>query len=92
MFSNIFSNFFSGVTAGTIARTICFFLGLFNQVMSATGHPVLPIDNTTIETWVSLTITIVTSVIAWWKNNSFTKNANAGDDYKKQLDSGIIGK
>lgn len=92
MFSKIFNNLFGGVASSTIARTICFFLALFNQIMSSTGHAVLPIDNATIETWVSLTITIVVAVINWWKNNSFTPNAIAADDYKKQLDSGIISK
>lgn len=92
MLANLFGKLFSGVAASTIARSVCLILALFNQVMSATGHPVLPIDNATVETWVSLTITIVVSVIDWWKNNSFTPNAIAADDYKKQLDSGIISK
>ena len=32
-------------TAGTIARTVCLALALTNQILSATGHPVLPIED-----------------------------------------------
>lgn len=92
MLSKLFGKLFGGVATSTIARTICLILALFNQIMSATGHAVLPIDNATVETWVSLTITIVVAVIDWWKNNSFTPNAIAADNYKKQLDSGNISK
>ena len=37
------------VTAGTIARTACLLLALTNQVLSALGKPVLPIESATVE-------------------------------------------
>lgn len=70
---------------GTIARTICFFLALVNQVLVSTGHSVLPITNEQVETIVTLSATIITGLIAWWKNNSFTHNAITADGYLKSL-------
>lgn len=73
------------ITSGTLARTIILALALINQLLSASGHAVLPIDDTQIETIVSTTWTVVAAIIAWWKNNSFTKAAIAGDAYIKEI-------
>lgn len=67
------------VTAGTIARTACLLLALTNQVLSALGKPVLPIESATVEQLVTAGITTVTALIAWWKNNSFTPAALEAD-------------
>ena len=67
------------VTAGTIARTACLLLALANQVLSALGKPVLPIESATVEQLVTAGITTVTALIAWWKNNSFTTAALEAD-------------
>lgn len=63
------------ISAGTIARTACLLLALANQVLSALGKPVLPIESATVEQLVTAGITTVTALIAWWKNNSFTTAA-----------------
>ena len=67
------------VTAGTIARTACLLLALTNQVLSALGKPVLPIESATVEQLVTAGITTVTALMAWWKNNSFTPAALEAD-------------
>ena len=67
------------VTAGTIARTACLLLALTNQVLSALGKPVLPIESATVEQLVTAGITTVTALVAWWKNNSFTAAALEAD-------------
>ena len=67
------------ISAGTIARTACLLLALTNQVLSALGKPVLPIESTTVEQLVTAGITTVTALIAWWKNNSFTRAALEAD-------------
>ena len=67
------------VTAGTIARTACLLLTLTNQVLSALGKPVLPIESATVEQLVTAGITTVTALVAWWKNNSFTPAALEAD-------------
>ena len=67
------------VTADTIARTVCLLLALANQVLSALGKPVLPIESATVEQLVTAGITTVTALVAWWKNNSFTPAALEAD-------------
>ncbi len=67
------------ISAGTIARTACLLLALANQVLSALGKPVLPIESATVEQLVTAGITTVTALIAWWKNNSFTPAALEAD-------------
>ena len=69
----------TNISAGTIARTICLALALTNQVLSATGHAVLPIEDAQVETLVTTGLTVAASVAAWWKNNSFTLPARIGD-------------
>ena len=72
------------ITAGTIARTLILFLALINQLLSASGHAVIPIEDATIETLVSTAITIITALVAWWKNNSFTQAARLGDFHMRK--------
>ena len=67
------------ISAGTIARTACLLLALPNQVLSALGQPVLPIESATVEQLVTAGITTVTALIAWWMNNSFTAAALEAD-------------
>lgn len=73
------------ITAGTLARTIILALALINQVLSVTGHPVLPIEDAQIETLVTTGWTVVAALIAYWKNNSWTAAAKAGDEVMKQV-------
>ena len=67
------------ISAGTIARTAVLLLALTNQVLSALGKPVLPIESAQLEQLVSVGITTVASLMAWWNNNSFTKEAITAD-------------
>ena len=60
------------ISAATLARTAVLLLALTNQVLSAMGKPVLPIESTTVEQLVTAGITTVAALINWWKNNSFT--------------------
>lgn len=73
------------ISAGTIARTACLLLALTNQVLSALGKPVLPIESATVEQLVTAGITTVTALIAWWKNNSFTAAALEADKTFERL-------
>lgn len=67
------------ITAGTIARTAVLLLALTNQMLSAMGKSPLPIESTTVEQLVTAGITTIAGLVAWWKNNSFTKEAIAAD-------------
>ena len=67
------------VSAGTIARTACLILALANQVLSAMGKPVLPIESTELEQLVTAGITTAAALVNWWENNSFTPEAIRAD-------------
>ena len=73
------------ITAGTIARTAVLLLALTNQMLSAMGKSPLPIESTTVEQLVTAGITTIAALIAWWKNNSFTKEAIAADKEYERL-------
>ena len=64
----------------TIVRTIVLALALINQIFALVGIPQLNIYDDTIYQAVTLIVTIVSSVWAWWKNNSFTRAARAADE------------
>lgn len=72
------------VTAGTIARTIVLALALINQCLVMAGVQTLPIQDEQVETLVTTGATVVTAVIAWWKNNSFTQAARVGDQAMRE--------
>ncbi len=77
------------ISAGTITRTAVLLLALTNQILSACGKPVLPIESATVEQLVTAGITTVAALIAWWKNNSFTVAALEADKTYDQLKSRI---
>ena len=72
------------ITSGTIARTIILVLALVNQILTAMGHSVINISDESINTLISTGFTIVTAVIAWWKNNSFTQSALKADEVMRE--------
>lgn len=67
------------VSVSTIIRTMCLILALANQGLTIAGYSPLPIENETVAQLVSLAATIIASLAAWWKNNSFTQKAIAAD-------------
>ena len=77
------------ISAGTIARTAVLLLALTNQILSACGKPILPIESATVEQLVTAGITTVAALIAWWKNNSFTQAALAADEVYEQKKNSV---
>ncbi|MBE6792345.1 MAG: phage holin [Ruminococcaceae bacterium] len=73
------------MTKGTVIRTVLLVLALVNQVLAAFGLSPLPLENETVTTLISLGFTVVTALVAWWKNNSFTQKAQAADAYLAAL-------
>ena len=72
------------ISAGTIARTIVLLLALVNQCLSMAGIQVLPIADEDVNTIVTTLWTLIASVAAWWKNNSFTRAAIKADQVLAQ--------
>lgn len=77
------------VSAGTVARTAVLLLALTNQILSACGKPILPIESSTVEQLVTAGITSVAALVSWWKNNSFTAAAIQADKYLEDKKSRI---
>lgn len=67
------------ITPATVARTVIFFLGIVNQILTRCGKPIIPVGNEIITEVISDIWIIVSGLVAWWKNNSFSKAALAGD-------------
>lgn len=78
------------IAPDTIARTIILALALINQVLAIMGKGTIDIAENDIYQVVSLIATIITSVMAWWWNNSFTKHAIRADAYLDSLRNGGI--
>lgn len=75
------------VSAGTIARTITLALALINQLLTVFGYNVIEVSDETVYELVSTIFTIGAAVWAFWKNNSFTKEAIKADEVLKELKS-----
>jgi len=76
------------IESGTIIRLVLLVLALANQILSMLGYPVLPIADEQVESVVSVLFTVVVSLVAYWKNNSFTKPAIEADKLLKEMKEG----
>lgn len=72
-------------TSGTIARTVVLALALLNQLLTAFGYNVIDVSDETINTLITTIFTIVTALVAFWKNNSFTEAAIEADEVMKEI-------
>nr|DAI75519.1 MAG TPA: holin [Caudoviricetes sp.] len=73
------------IKVATMTRTAVLILALANQILSATGHSLIPVDDAQLEQLISTGMTVGAAIWAWWKNNSFTKEAIAADNYLDSL-------
>lgn len=71
------------ITKSTLIRTVILVLALINQVLAAFGKSPIPIDDDTVTNLISTAWTVIAALIAWWKNNSFTKKAITADKILK---------
>ncbi len=72
----------------TILRTIVLIIALINQALAIFGREALPITEEEVYEvyrFITYIITLVVSLWAWWKNNSFTLPAIKADEYLEQL-------
>ena len=73
------------ISASTLARTAALALALTNQVLSAVGKPMLPIESAQLEQLISSGLTVAAALASWWNNNSFTKEAIQADNVMETL-------
>lgn len=72
-------------SVGTITRTAVLILTMVNMLLEATGRSVLPFSDEDVSSFVSTIAFVVSSVVAWWKNNSFTAPAIEADKLMHKL-------
>lgn len=73
------------IKRGTIIRTLVLLFAIINQLLTATGRNPLPFSEEEVYQALTAVITAVTSIVAWWKNNSFSEEAIKADEYKDHL-------
>lgn len=69
----------------TIIRTIVLIIALINSILTMCNINPLPFSDEQIYQGISAIVTIAATLWAWWKNNSFTKEAIEADEYKKKI-------
>ncbi|XNN69515.1 phage holin [Bacillus pumilus] len=76
---------------GTVIRTVLLFMALVNQTLIIFGKPVLPIEEDQITSLAetlylafSMIFTIVTTLVAWFKNNYVTDKGKQQKEVLKQ--------
>ncbi len=78
------------ISKGTIIRTVVLVLALINQVLTAFGKSPIPIDDDAVTNLISTVWTVIAALVAWWKNNSFTKKAVTADILLKNNNQEVI--
>lgn len=69
----------------TLIRTIVLAVALINQSLVLAGYSPLPFDDAQVENTVTIVFSVAASLLAWWKNNSITREAKEADKYLKEL-------
>ncbi|WP_321999363.1 phage holin [Bacillus pumilus] len=76
---------------GTVIRTVLLFMALVNQTLILFGKPILPISEDQVTSLAetlylagSMIFTIVTTLLAWFKNNYVTEKGNQQKEILKQ--------
>lgn len=74
-----------GVSIDTWVRTLVLVIILINQIFAVFGKTFLPYTQAEIYQCVSACATVIVTVWAAWKNNSFSEKAQEADQYLVQL-------
>ncbi|MER3115415.1 phage holin [Bacillus altitudinis] len=76
---------------GTVVRTVLLFIALINQALIMFGKPILPISEDQVTSLAetlylafSMIFTIVTTLMAWFKNNYVTSKGQKQQEVLKQ--------
>ena len=77
---DIFTNL-SGVKTSTWIRLIMLVLSLVNLILGAFNIAPITFDENELYAVVSVIFAVITGIVAFWKNNSFTSAAQAADEY-----------
>lgn len=76
---------------GTVIRTVLLFMALINQTLILFGKPILPISEDQVTSLAetlylafSMIFTLVTTLVAWFKNNYVTDKGKLQKEVLKQ--------
>lgn len=83
--------------AKAIIRLIVQAVLLFNMALTLAGKNPLTVDESALTDWLTTTITAISSIWIWWKNNNVTKHAQYAQQSlnelkKAHVDNSEIGK
>ena len=78
------------ITPGTIVRTIVLGVAILNKILTYFGKPIINLDSALLSEFISDAWLIISAVTAWWKNNSFTLPALAGDVIMRMMRNGTL--
>lgn len=76
------------ISTETMVRTIVLAFALLNQVLTMFGVNPLPFSEVEVYQGCTALLTVVSSLWAWWKNNSFTQAAIQADEVLKKNKEG----
>ncbi|KIL23705.1 hypothetical protein B4127_2638 [Bacillus pumilus] len=79
------------IDKGTVIRTMLLFMALINQALILFGKPILPISEDQVTSLAetlylafSMIFTLVTTLVAWFKNNYVTSKGQQQKEVLKQ--------
>lgn len=73
------------ISKGTIVRTISLVIVMINIILKKFGIDLINVSESEILTAIEMLIEVAVIVVAWWKNNSYSKNAIQADEFLKNL-------
>lgn len=73
------------ITKGTAVRTIMLLIVVINMVLKNTGKQPIEIAESDVYSTIEVIVSVAIILLSWWKNNSFTKNAQLADEYLQEL-------
>lgn len=76
------------ISKETWIRTAFLAVSLINHVITLLGWNPLPFSDGELYQGLSALATVISTLWAWWKNNSFTQSALKADQYLKNLKEG----
>lgn len=80
------------ITTGTLARLLVLLLALGNQVLLMSGHVPIELEENQIYELCSTLATVLSALVAAWKNNSITEAAIQGDAVMRRRKAAKKGK
>ena len=73
-------NAIKGASKGTIIRTAVLVLALANTSLQLAGFDVLPFNEADVELGITMVLNVGAAIAVWWKNNSFSREAQEADE------------